>query len=825
MPISFSVTGFVSQQRIIPVERAPSSNMKKLIQTLTIVLIFGLACLSVTAQNFFSEPVAQQGILDLRQTDLSAHSVALNGQWHFYWKQLLEPSDSLPAKNNFANYPALWNDMEWHGNRLTSNGYATYLLTVFLPKNKPTLALQIPDTYSSYKLFVNGVLFAQNGSPDSIASKATPFWTTDIFVISKHPDTLNLVLQVANFWHAKGGTYKSIIIGEKTQLLLNHHRDTAIDLLLAGCLFMGGLFFLGLFIFGKNDQIILYFSLLCIVTSYRMIGTDLYVLHSLFPGLNWYISIRLEYITLVAGVALFSQYTRMLFPKDTLQILMKAVIWLCVIYSLIILTMPAVVFSSLLIIFLGVMFAYIAYCFYIYIQAVRNKRSGSIYALLSSGVMLLVYLLSNLHYFGIIEEHKAILFAGYIAFFFLQSLVLSHRFSHLLQQAGLQAQQGLIAKEEFLSTMSHEIRTPLNSVIGMTHILQRSEPRKDQKEQLDVLMFSANNLLSIVNNILDYSKIEAGKISIEKIDMDIPAIGRHIVSGLKSIANEKRLSLIVEIDDQLKQKVLGDPTRTSQVINNLLHNAIKFTREGYVLLSIKIEKIEGNFITVKFSIKDSGIGIEVAKQGAIFERFTQADSSTSRSYGGTGLGLSISKKILELQGSLLQVKSIPGKGSEFYFSQTFTISHEKVKEPETTPASGPEQAKLLEGISILLVEDNPMNVLVAQTFLERCGAGVDIAVNGEEALTKFVPFKYQLVLMDLNMPLMDGYEATRQIRKKGGTLPIIALTASLPKEVESEVYEAGLTDIIVKPFNPEDFFRTILLHCKPAMIHPYSKTG
>ena len=787
--------------------------MKKIALVTAYQLLLGLLFFCCNAQQTAPVlPLAQKGILDLRNTDLSKTPVSLNGEWRFYWKQLLQPGAVVPVSNDFIQYPSLWKGQQVNGQTLSSQGYASYTLTILLPKEKPRLALKIPDVYSSYKLYANGNVFYQNGKPAATADKAAPFWTTEVVVLPPNLDTLRLILQVTNFWHSKGGTYKEIIIGDKQQLLLKHHRDTAIDLLLAGCLFMGGLFFLGLFVFARKDKIILYFSLFCIISSYRMIGTDLYVLHSLFPDLNWLFSIRVEYLALVIGVALFSQYTRMLYPKDNIPVVMQAVIWFCLIYAGIILITPPVIFSSLLIIFLCVMFLYIAYAFYVYIQAVRHRRSGSIYALLSSGVMLLVYFIVNLQYFNLIPEHKVIVFAGYIAFFFLQSLVLSHRFSETLRLAAMQAQQGLKAKSEFLSTMSHEIRTPLNSVVGMAHLLQRSKPRQDQKEHLDVLMFSAANLLSIVNNILDYNKIEAGKIIIEKINTDLPAICRNIVSGLRNLANEKMIGLQADIDERLTQKVIGDPTRTSQVINNLLHNAIKFTKEGMVRLSVKADKFENGFVTVTISVRDTGIGIPIEKQQLIFERFTQADSSTSRSFGGTGLGLSISKKILEMQGSDLRLTSKPGEGSEFYFTQTFAISNERTEISTDTSREVPEETKFLQNVGILLVEDNPLNVLVAQTFLERCGASIDVAVNGEEALEKFDAARHRMVLMDLDMPVMDGYEATRRLRLQGETLPVIALTASLPKEVESDIYAAGLTDIIVKPFDPDDLFRVILYH-------------
>ncbi len=467
------------------------------------------------------------------------------------------------------------------------------------------------------------------------------------------------------------------------------------------------------------------------------------------------------------------------------------------------------------------MFLCIAYALYVDLQAARNKRSGSLYGLLSTAVMLVISLMLNLHYFGFIPPVKGIIFIGYISFFFLQSLSLSHRFAHTFRQAAFQAQQGLRAKSEFLSTMSHEIRTPLNAVIGMTHLLLRNEPRKDQEEELSVLLFSANNLLSIVNNILDYNKIEEGKIGFEQIPINLEAIAANIVAGLKLTANEKGVELLIRVEGHPGRKLLGDPTRISQVITNLVHNAIKFTREGWVHLSIRLDDLMEESATLTISVEDTGIGIAPEKQHMIFDRFTQADSSTSRSYGGTGLGLAITRRILELQGVTLHLKSEPGKGSLFYFTQTFPLSTEKSEE-HPYELLEPRKNHLPEGLFILLVEDNPLNVLVAQTILENSGVTVDVAINGQEALDRLDTTRHHLVLMDLHMPVMDGYEATAILRKRGETVPIIALTASTPTEVERQALAAGLTDVLVKPFNPDDLCRIILQHLQPVAISPHA---
>ena len=769
------------------------------------------------ALNFFcradnGQPVAKKGILDLRNSNLFNNSLNTNGEWAFYWDRLLSPDSLSSVATDFEPFPVLWNNLKLHGQNLPTIGYATYKLTILLPARRPRLGIQLPDTYCASRLYVNGVVQAQNGVPATTKEAATPFWSTRYLAIPPgEPDSLVLVLQIANFWHNRAGPYKDLLIGDKDVLFLKKNRDEAYDFMLAGCMFMGGLFFLGLFIFGRQDKTILFFSLFCIVFSYRMVGTNHYALHALFVDLNWFITIRLEYLSLSLAMVFFCAYAKYLYPDDINRVITNGLIWFCIGYSLVVLVAPTLIFTKILILFLGVMFFCIAYSMYVFLRAARNRRSGSVFALLSTAVMLFIGLVMNLHYFGLISDWRIVLFVCYIAFFFLQSLALSHRFAHHFRQATILAQQGLKAKTEFLSTMSHEIRTPLNAVIGMTHLLLHSDPRHDQEEDLGVLLFSANNLLSIVNNILDYNKIEEGKINFEQIPMDFAGIAQNIVAGLKNAADEKAIRLVAELDSRLDKMLIGDPTRASQVINNLVQNAIKFTKEGSVRLSIAVDTIEPEAITLTVRVRDTGIGIPIEKQDMIFDRFTQADSSTSRSYGGTGLGLAISKKILELQGVKLQLESEPGKGSCFYFTQTFPVSDEPRPAPGVTSTSAGKES-LLRNISILLVEDNPLNVLVAQTMLENNGALVEVATNGAEALERLDATRHQLVLMDLHMPVMDGYEATVLLRQRGETLPIIALTASMPKEVESDAFAAGLNDVIVKPFSPDELYRVILQH-------------
>lgn len=777
--------------------------MRASIRSLYLVL---LVFYVFSAQSQTHESGVRQGVLDLKGKSLKETSVLLDGEWKWYWNRFKQPWE-VDTDFEYIHFPTLWNNSTWKGQPIESQGFATYEMVIVHPAAGERLALNLPDVYSASRLFVNGRLVAQSGVPATSKDKSVPFWSFRAVPLPA-ADTIRLLLHVSNYRHSKGGPYQSIEIGDAAALASRDFIGQASDLFLTGCLFMGGLFFLGLFVFGQHDRAILYFSLFCLLYSYRIIGTDRYVLHSLFPFISWFITVRLEYLTLFLGVAMFVEYTRALYPLDGNPRILRAMTWLCFGFGLLVIVLPPILFTRLINPFLVLMFLYIGYAFYIYYIAARHHRPGANYALLSTGVLLTVFVAINLDYFGVSIVGKTLVFLGYILFFFLQSLILSFRFAYTLKQARQQAEEGLVAKSEFLSTMSHEIRTPLNSVIGMMNLLQAENPRPDQEHHLEVMQFSANHLMSIINDILDFNKIEAGKIRFESIPFDIRTLVRNTLESYRTYADEKKIDVHLRVDPSIQTLVIGDPTRTSQVLNNLVHNAIKFTQKGWIKLSVDTENQTDTQITLKITVEDTGIGIEPEKQRLIFDRFTQADSSMNRSFGGTGLGLAICKNLLALQGIELHLDSTPGRGSAFFFLQTFQKSSQPVPEAQTPVKVLNEKA--LEGVPILLVDDQPMNILAARGILKRWGAIVDVAINGQEALEKLESTKPFLVLMDLQMPILNGYEATKQLRARGINVPIVALTASLVPEIEDKVREAGLNDIVLKPFNPQELLRVIL---------------
>ncbi|MBX7182828.1 MAG: response regulator, partial [Bacteroidia bacterium] len=366
------------------------------------------------------------------------------------------------------------------------------------------------------------------------------------------------------------------------------------------------------------------------------------------------------------------------------------------------------------------------------------------------------------------------------------------------------------AKSDFLSVMSHEIRTPMNAVIGFTDLLASENPRDDQKEYLQILQYSTNHLLGLVNDVLDYSKIEAGKLSFENRPFDLKVVMNNLFHMFNSKAIEKGLKFHLVPYEKNNLFVLGDELRLNQILNNLVGNAIKFTNFGEVSIGFLIDKESETSYEIRFQIKDSGIGIPNEKIGTIFDSFSQAEIGTSRKYGGTGLGLSISKSLVELQGGRIWVESQPGSGSNF----EFTIHFGKVASAEKEIMEN-VGLNSLEGMRILLAEDNIVNVLLAKRLLEKWGCVIDVAANGAIAIEKFKETSYDLVLMDIQMPEMDGIQATSAIRRMetGGRIPIIALSANVETELEDKISK-DFDEYISKPFDSKKLHGTLEFYSK-----------
>jgi signal transduction histidine kinase len=381
-----------------------------------------------------------------------------------------------------------------------------------------------------------------------------------------------------------------------------------------------------------------------------------------------------------------------------------------------------------------------------------------------------------------------------------------------LQTAAEEAIRAAQSKTEFLSTMTHELRTPLNSVIGISELLLLDTHSQEQNDSLRILKFSAVNLYSLINNILDFNKLGIDKLDLDFIPVRLDDLVQDTCLGLRFQAEQKGIGFFLEMDEAIRgRQIITDPTRITQLIYNLAGNAIKFTEKGRVSVRLEVLCEELEEMQIRFSVQDTGIGIRADQKEAIFDSFSQASASIARNFGGTGLGLSIVKRLLILFNSRIQLESTPGSGSLFWFDITVKLQQGQLD----VPPESQEPDYNLAGLKILVAEDNQMNRLLLLKILSRWNNKPDFALNGQEAVDMVRVNEYDVLLMDLHMPVLDGYGASKAIRAMAdplkSKLQIIALTASVSDNLSRKIREAGMDDYLPKPFKIKELYQKLQL--------------
>ncbi|MCW7493810.1 ATP-binding protein [Leptospira sp. 2 VSF19] len=778
--------------------------------------------------NVVDIPVAKKAVLDLRGWNFETMgNVPLNGEWRIDWENW-NPKEDL-ANVDYTVVPGHWTNSKSERYPI---GYATLSLTILLSENTKNLYLQNGITRNAFEILIENNSIYQSGTIGKSYSSEIPNLNIQTFALPDSKDQrIHLSLKISCFHYHVCGVATPYTLGSHIGINKLFLETLSRDLFVFASLLTLAFFHFVLYLFWRDEKTHIYFATVCFLAAVRLLSIgETRIIYNYLPAGIYETIVRINGITFVLLYLAFVLYVKEIYnsPKYNFIYRINYVIAFLLFFAL---PLDIIPFSKFLAAHLVLSLLGLLGLLYPIIHGVILKKPGSKFFLFSVIATMVLFSLDILTEFakrGIpyLAQYGFLVFGLSQALFIAERMIENFRNKERLKQEKETAEAKVSFKTSFLSTMSHEIRTPMNGILGMTQILQQTELTEEQKEYLNLIKFSGDNLLLLVNDILDLTKLESGQFELHLEPISLQRLLYDCINIFKTQSDKNKLKIELEFVNEPPTFLVTDQRRFAQILTNLLSNAVKFTEEGSIFVIVESTPIDEKKIRLQISVKDTGIGIPEERMGNLFQPFSQVHSHLTEKTVGTGLGLAITKKLIEEMGGSISAQSIYGRGSNFTFQFEAEASFESsendlISTPNELVKKTNWDSKLAEKypLKILIADDDPINQKVSSLFLKKLGYSALQSENGEKTLDMIRTHLPDLVFLDIQMPDMDGITVTRFVRKSK-TIPkqpvIVALTANVLEEEKQRCLSGGMDDFMTKP---------LLLHDLDFMIRKWAKNN
>lgn len=755
----------------------------------------------------FAQPSAKLGVLDLRDVKFSGQTtVPLSGEWRVYPGEYYAQKNIIDTTRIFFDPANGWYGQQGGVFYKQQTGIVSYDLSVIISDDAPDLSVKIPIISTAYKLLVNNQLVASVGKVGAYTQTSQPYWEYITQSVKLKAGQNDFRLIISNFDHHRAGMYQPIILGEESYMNTMRNLRVGGVLFLAGCLLVAGVFALGLFWFKTSDASGLLFFFFCIFYSSWVLSSSYVVIPTLLSDWSWVSVMRLEYMSLAFSIIFYGY-----FIKATLEEKVKSWIFhfstmFCALFIVITIFSEGATFTMLFPYFITMVGV-------LYLAMIAGALRLAIFThkltwinFIGYSALCLVIVFKILTSNGFIPEYKGAEIIANIVFILSQAMFMAIMFGRKYRDSSLAALAASRTRDDFLNTMSHELKTPMNAILGMATFLEKSKLSGPQRDKLKAIKSNGEALMSLITDVLSISEVGTGKLKLKNSVLSIESCVDSALSLSKQHLNKERVKFTSYLDPNLPKHARGDSPRIKQVLMHVLNSAFKNTLKGTVDLRVMLHSQDGEKVIVQFEVSDTG-NRQPGKTESGFGLFN-VDTLAAKVKKPEESDMQIVNELIELMGGDVEVSRIKPKGTKVMFTIALDVFNEK--ENRFTPSifSGSEVDTTLK---VLYAEDNPVNQKLIILMMDALGLKVDIANDGQEAVEMASKKYYNIILMDIQMPVMDGLEASRRIIQSSRARPvIIATTANLAEVDKRKCFEAGMNDFVSKPINQDDLKLTII---------------